>query len=296
MNIRPLVSRLRRHAAVSCGLLAVATMPFLSGCGGGSAGSGQPTVTNLSASGMAFSRTMTVTVNGSGLADTGIFMTVDGPCGPSTRSGAATDFQVQFTCQVIGVGTLSPRIRKANGDELGRVQVSVPQPQVSINVKQGDRTGTMVLELDAAAAPVSALNFITYVNNAFYSNTLFHRVLKNKIAQGGGYITGAVLKPATGAAIVLESNNGLKNLRGTIAMARTTAFNSATSQFYFNISDNPEFDYVSAEQPGYAVFGKLVSGLDVLDEIGKVDTFLNSVELQNLPSPEVFLTTALQIR
>jgi len=276
--------------------LALACALALSACGGGGGGRGEPTVTNLSASGIAYSRTMTVTASGSGLNDTGVFMTVDGPCGTPSRSGSATDSQVQFSCQVTGVGALSPRIRKSNGDELARVTVSVPLPQVSMAVRQGDRTGFMLVELDPAAAPVTALNFITYVNNAFYSNTLFHRVLAGKIAQGGGYSTGLVLKAGTAAPIALESNNGLRNLRGTIAMARTNAFNSATSQFYFNVSDNPEFDYVSAEQPGYAVFGRVVQGLEVLDEIGKVETKVVNSGLPSAPVTEVFVTTALQVR
>ena len=276
-------------------LLPLALVAALASCGGGS-GSGSSSVNNITASGLAYGRTMTVTVTGAGLDDPSLFMTVDGPCESVQRSGTALDNQVQFACTVIGVGDLSPRIRRANGDELARVTVNVPLPRFALNVQQGARAGIMVLELDPRAAPVSVANFVRYANLGFYRDTLFHRVITGKIAQGGGYTTGPTLKPATSGPIVLESRNGLKNVRGTIAMARTSVPDSATSQFFFNISDNPEFDYVSESQPGYAVFGYLISGLDVLDEIGKVDTRVVDATLLNVPIPEVALTSVLQIR
>ena len=268
---------------------------LLAGCGGGTGGGAA--VTTLSANGLAYTRTMTVTANGSGLNDPDLQMTVEGAsCINIARSTGSTDSQTQFTCTVQGVGLISPRIRKANGDELGRVTAAVPLPQVSMQVRQGTRSGVMVLEIDPQAAPVTALNFMTYVNAGFYRDTLFHRVLPGQIGQGGGYTTGPVLKPPTAGTIVLESANGLKNLRGTIAMARTDVPDSAQAQFYFNISDNPGFERVSDAQPGYAVFGKVVTGLDVLDEIGKVETRVFSAALQSLPVVDVVLTSALQTR
>ena len=246
-------------------LLALAAL--LASCGGGGGGGGSA-VTTLSASGMAYTRSMTVTVNGSGLADPDLFMTVEGaPCINVTRAANPTDFQTSFSCTVQGVGAISPRIRKANGDELARLSTTVPLPQVSMAVRQGARSGIMVVEIDPDVAPVTALNFMTYVNAGYYRDTLFHRVLSGQIAQGGGYTTGPVIKVPTAGPIVLESNNGQKNLRGTLAMARTDVPDSAQAQFYFNIIDNPEFDRVSDARPGYAVFGKIITGLEVLDEI-----------------------------
>ena len=268
---------------------------LLAACGGSS--DGGPAVTTLSASGLAYTRTMTVTANGSGLSAPDLQMTVEGaPCINVIRSAGATDSQTAFTCTLQGVGPVSPRIRKANGDELGRLSVSVPLPRVSMQVSQGALSGVMVIEIDPQAAPVTALNFMTYVNSGFYRDTLFHRVLPGQIGQGGGYTTGPVLKAPTAGTILLESANGLKNLRGTLAMARTDVPDSAQAQFYFNISDNPGFDRVSDAQPGYAVFGKVVTGLDVLDEIGKVQTRVFSPALQSLPVVDVVLTSALQIR
>ncbi len=289
-QLRSMNRRVRR-----CTLLAVTAL--LASCGGGGGGGGGAAVTTLSATGMAFTRSMTVTVNGSGLTDPDLFMTVEGaPCINVARAANPTDFQTSFSCTVQGVGAISPRIRKANGDELARLSTTVPLPQVSMAVRQGTRSGTLVVEIDPGVAPVTALNFMTYVNAGYYRDTLFHRVLAGQIGQGGGYTTGPVLKTPTAGPIVLESNNGQKNLRGTIAMARTEVPDSAQAQFFFNIKDNPEFDRVNDAQPGYAVFGKVITGLEVLDEIGKVPTFALSAALQNVPVPDVVLTSALQVR
>ncbi|MBC7941021.1 MAG: peptidylprolyl isomerase [Chitinophagaceae bacterium] len=275
--------------------LAGVLLPVLmAACGGGT--SGGAAVTTLSASGLAYGRSMTVTASGSGLNDSGLQMTVDGPCSNSTRSSGATDSQVQFTCTVDGVGMLSPRIRNALGEELARVTVTVPTPLVSVGVSQGAQSGTLVIELDPAAAPVTVSNFMAYVTAGFYRDTLIHRVVPGKLAQGGGYSAGPVPKPPTRGAIELESNNGLRNLRGTIAMARTSVPNSATSQFYLNISDNPEFDRVSDSDPGYAVFGRVLIGAAVLDEIGRVETRFLNAGLPELPLVDVVVTSVLQIR
>lgn len=276
--------------------LAAALTLLLTACGGGG-DDGEPTVTTISASGLAYTRTMTVTANGAGLTDPGLQMTVEGAsCVDIARSGTPTDFQVQFTCTVTGVGEISPRIRKADGRELGRVTTRVPLPQVSFAVRQGTRTGTLLLEIDPATAPLTAANFMRYVNAGFYRDTLFHRVVAGQLAQGGGYLTGPELKPPTHDPIPLETATALKNLRGTIAMARTSVPDSAQSQFYLNVIDNPDFDRVDDAQPGYAVFGRVVEGFETLDELGKVTTTFFSAALPSLPVEEVVLTSALQVR
>jgi peptidyl-prolyl cis-trans isomerase A (cyclophilin A) len=266
----------------------------MAGCGG--SGGGVPAVSSMSATTVSYGRTMTVTVFGTELADSAIDMIVEGPCGPVSRVGAGIDLQQQFTCKVSGLGPLIPRIRTPNNVELASLRLSVPTPQVSMAVTQGSRSGTYVVELDPVAAPASVDNFLAYVNAGFYRNTLFHRVISNFVVQAGGYIAGPSEKAPTLPAIVLESNNGLKNLRGSIAMARTEAFNSATAQFYINLVDNSDLDYFSAEKPGYAVFGKVVSGLDIVDEIGKVPTVVQSTALLNLPASNVVITAASQTR
>lgn len=142
-------------------------------------------------------------------------------------------------------------------------------PRVKLTTSKGD----IVLELDEAKAPVTVKNFISYVNSGFYNGTIFHRVISNFMIQGGGY-TKDFQKKATNAPIKNEANNGLSNVRGTIAMARTSDPNSATAQFFINVVDNKFLDYRSATMRGwgYAVFGKVIEGMKVVDTIRKVKT------------------------
>ncbi len=279
-------------------LAALVSLVTLSACGGG--GGNSPTVNNVTATNLRYGSNMTVTATGSGLDDLALTMTVAGACSNIQRSGAINEAQVTFTCRVTGVGQMEPEIRNEGGRVLGRVRVSVPTPQVSMVVRQGERSGTMVLELDPVATPITVNNFISYVASGFYTNTLFHRVISGRVAQGGGYTAGPVLKRNTLDPIALESNRGLSNLRGTIAMARTSFINSATTQFYFNLADNSDFDFIDGERAGYAVFGRIIAGLDVMDEIGKVETtsLTNAAgeEFPNLPQQSVVITSVTQIR
>ncbi len=135
--------------------------------------------------------------------------------------------------------------------------------------------GTVAIRLDYTRAPVSANNFMDYVQKNFYRNTLLHRIVQEPIAivQGGGFnLADGKIKP-TDPPIVLESNNGLSNVAGTIAMARTEIPNSATSQFYINVEDNRGLDYRSPAVPGYAVFGTVIAGLDVATRIMNLASF-----------------------
>ena len=131
--------------------------------------------------------------------------------------------------------------------------------------------GTIEIALDRNNAPITVENFVNYVNDGFFDGLCFHRILSTFMIQGGGFYPNATYKQA-GDPIQIESNNGLKNLRGTIAMARSSEPNSATSQFYINVKDNPDLDYPSFDGYGYTVFGTVVSGLDVVDEIKEVAT------------------------
>lgn len=134
--------------------------------------------------------------------------------------------------------------------------------------------GGFTVELDPDAAPVTVSNFLRYVDDGYYDGddgegaTIFHRVLSGFVAQGGGFTETS--QKATLAPIALESDNGLSNLRGTLAMARTNVPDSATSQFYVNLVDNTSLDYQDVDNPGYAVFGEVVSGMDTLDVIASV--------------------------
>jgi len=130
--------------------------------------------------------------------------------------------------------------------------------------------GNIEIELDSENAPVSVENFLRYVNEGFYDGTVFHRVISNFMIQGGGFNPDGSQKD-THDPIKLESDNGLKNLKGTIAMARTNVPDSATSQFFINVVDN-DFLNAAPGNDGYAVFGKVVSGMDVVDKIKSVKT------------------------
>ncbi|MHC4216344.1 MAG: peptidylprolyl isomerase, partial [Planctomycetota bacterium] len=147
-----------------------------------------------------------------------------------------------------------------------------PKPIASlVTVKIQTTMGDIVLELNKTKAPVTVKNFLAYTSQGSYNGTIFHRVIPNFMIQGGGLTPNMVKKP-TNAPIVLEASNGLKNARGTIAMARTGAPNSATNQFFINHKDNFNLDYRGASSPGYAVFGKVVSGMNVVDAIAAVPT------------------------
>ena len=133
--------------------------------------------------------------------------------------------------------------------------------------------GPMTLELDADNAPKTVENFLSYVSNGFYDGTIFHRVIKNFMVQGGGF-TADMEQKATQAPIENEANNGLKNARGTIAMARTQDPHSATAQFFINVQDNDFLNHTGENMQGwgYVVFGKVTDGEDVLDKIRCVQT------------------------
>ena len=136
--------------------------------------------------------------------------------------------------------------------------------------------GDIEIELDGKAAPVTVENFLTYVNMGFYDGLCFHRVMWGFVVQGGGFEPDGTYK-TTMEPIVIESDNGLSNVNGTIAMARSTEADSATSQFYFNIGDNTGLDYESEENPGYTVFGTVVSGMDVVMDIARTETGYHEV-------------------
>ena len=133
--------------------------------------------------------------------------------------------------------------------------------------------GRMTLELDADNAPKTVENFLSYVSSGFYDGTIFHRVINNFMVQGGGF-TADMEQKATQAPIENEANNGLKNARGTIAMARTQDPHSATAQFFINVQDNDFLNHTGENMQGwgYAVFGKVTEGEDVLDKIRCVQT------------------------
>lgn len=154
--------------------------------------------------------------------------------------------------------------------------------------------GDIVLELDAAKAPNSVENFLQYVRDGHYNGTIFHRVIDNFMAQGGGFTADLQQKP-TRAAIKNEANNGLSNLRGTVAMARTSDPHSAAAQFFINVVDNPRLDFVSEQNGftwGYTVFGKVVEGLETVDKIRAVETGPQGPFARDVPKTAVVIERA----
>ena len=147
--------------------------------------------------------------------------------------------------------------------------MSTTNPKVRIETSAGD----IVIELDAEKAPISTENFLGYVNDGFYTDTIFHRVIKDFMVQGGG-MNSDLSPKQTKAPIKNEADNGLSNDRGTVAMARTQIVDSATAQFFVNTVDNSFLNHQSPTPQGYgyAVFGKVVEGMDVVDAIREVKT------------------------
>ncbi|OZI32996.1 cyclophilin [Bordetella genomosp. 1] len=161
-------------------------------------------------------------------------------------------------------------------------------PRVKLHTNQGD----LVITLDAEKAPKTVENFLGYVKDGFYNGTVFHRVIDGFMIQGGGFEAGLKQKP-TKSPIENEANNGLKNDKYTVAMARTSDPHSATAQFFINVGDN-DFLNFTAPTPngwGYAVFGKVTEGTDVVDKIKGVKTGNNGFH-QNVPKEDVIIEKA----
>jgi cyclophilin family peptidyl-prolyl cis-trans isomerase len=159
-------------------------------------------------------------------------------------------------------------------------------PRVALKTSMGE----IVLELNAEKAPETVKNFLAYVKKGHYNGTIFHRVMSNFMIQGGGFDADMKEKP-TGATIQNEANNGLKNETYTVAMARRPDPHSASAQFFINVKDNAMLDYPGQDGWGYAVFGKVIKGTDVVEKIKAVPTG-NSGYHQNVPTTPVVIESA----
>ena len=165
-------------------------------------------------------------------------------------------------------------------------------PQVELHIAG---MGVITIELDAEKAPKSAANFLAYVNKGHYDRTIFHRVIDGFMIQGGGFEPGMTQKP-TDAPIDNEANNGLKNDKYTVAMARTQAPHSATAQFFINVADNAFLNHTapSLQGWGYAVFGKVVKGTEIVDQIRGVKTGRNGFH-DDVPKEDVVIEKAVAL-
>ena len=261
---------------------------LLAACGG-SAGF-TPTVTAVQTQSLMYGSTASIYVGGNDLRASMVADLGTGCTSPSFSSNSSPSLAL-LTCQVKTTGSLPLKISTADGQVIYQGTLTVPNPQVQLTTSKGN----IVLELDPGKAPITVDNFLAYVKAGFYSNTIFHRVIPGFVVQGGGYTSGMVQQTGLKSPIALESDNGLKNLRGTLAMARTSAPASASSQFFVNLVDNAFLDYKDASNPGYAVFGKVVQGLDVVDTIAQEATGTVS-GFENVPLSDVTLTKASQIK
>jgi cyclophilin family peptidyl-prolyl cis-trans isomerase len=261
----------------------------LLGCGGGN---GDP-VTGVSASNLKYTGALSavnLTLTGNAL---------DNPVKVSANKTSCTVFAATSATSRAAQCILSlPTTRKvdivvtSNSDYvLYTTTLTAPAPQVTLKTTLGD----VVMELDSVAAPITVKNFLSYVNQnpSFYKDTLFHRVIAGFMAQGGGFTTGMVQKTGLSPAIALESQNGLQNVRGSVAMARTSAADSATAQFFVNLVDNAFLNYSSSSSPGYAVFGKVISGMNVIDSMATQPTHTVGSN-QNVPITDITITSATQ--
>lgn len=259
---------------------------IVSGCGGSTGF--PPTITGVKVASLMYGHTATIYLGGKDLRSTLLVESNKACTSPSFASSSTTDTLV-LNCNVLAVGDLPLTIKAADGSVVYSTTLSVPKPQVTLFTSKGNIT----LELDPNTAPISTNNFLSYVSKGFYGSTLFHRVIAGFVIQGGGYTTGMNKKTSLYNPIALESNKGLSNLRGTLAMARTNAANSATSEFFINLVDNLFLDYKDANSPGYAVFGTVIQGMDVVDAIAAEPTGINN-GYTDVPLADVTISLALQ--
>lgn len=178
-------------------------------------------------------------------------------------------FSFALAVMVLFLAMLSNAQQDSTKKNVALAKVAKPNPIVAMKTS----LGTIKIELFEDKAPITVHNFLTYVDEKFYDSTVFHRVIKGFMIQGGGFqATDPIRQKKTHAPIKNESANGLKNTRGTLAMARTNDPNSATSQFFINVVDNNSLNRGAADPSGYAVFGKVIEGMEVVDKIRDVKT------------------------
>jgi peptidyl-prolyl cis-trans isomerase A (cyclophilin A) len=293
-RIHPLRSRL---ALTAC---AAGLSALLAACGGGGGGATENRVASVSAvtadTPPSYDNLATFSVSGANL-DLGVTASATGCTGPAVLAGG-TATAMKVTCTPSRDGEITVSLNTTTGTLLKSTAFIVPKPQVRMTTSAGN----LLIELEPAKAPITVKNFLAYVQDGFYVNTVFHRIISTFMAQGGGFNFGTTYtaKPATRPAIVLEKTTatGLSNTAKTIAMARTPAPDSATSQFFINLVDNAFLNAQgSADGNGYAVFGTVVSTTDVnsdatLTALKAVQVVSNGSELSLPLSPPVITAVA----
>jgi len=293
-STQPLRSRL---ALTAC---AVGLCALLAACGGGGGGATENRVASVTAVTAdtlpSYDAVTTFSVAGANL-DLGVTASATGCTGPAVVAGG-TATAIKVTCTPSRDGEITLSLSTTTGTLLKSTSFNVPKPQVRMTTS----AGTLLIELEPAKAPITVKNFLAYVQEGFYVNTVFHRIISTFMAQGGGFNFGTTYtaKPATRPAIVLERTTatGLSNTAKTIAMARTSAPDSATSQFFINLVDNAFLNAQgSADGNGYAVFGTVVTTTDVnsdatLTALKAVQVVSNGSEVSLPLSPPVITAIA----
>lgn len=294
---------------------ALGALPLLVACGGGGGGGGDtpapsvaPVVTTASVGAPRYAQPLLLTLNGTNL-DQALTVT-SAACASPVRSTTAPNISTAttayYTCTVSGVGAQQFAIARASdGVSIGSAAYTVPVPQVTMTVNNGAGvSGTFVLTLSPQQAPITVTNFLSYVNSGFYNNSIFHRYSANFVLQAGGYDAGVTTavrptKKPTSPNIVLEDNVGLSNTALTVAMARTSVPNSANSEFFINLRDNLFLNRTgdADSQRGYAVFGSVTSGADVVTSMTTAPcTPASLIGSECLPIPNLVITSATQSR
>lgn len=250
----------------------------LASCGGGQGGG-----TDITHGTLKYGNLSSFTVTGPNL-DKGITLTATGCTGVAEVLETVTAERRDFTCTPMRAGPMTVTVI-GGGTVLRTISTSVPLPQMTIQTSLGD----IVVEMYPGNAPLAVASVVQYVAEGFYTNLIFHRVISDFVIQGGGF-TEALTQPTTRAPIKLEMPNGLSNVRGAVAMARTGVADSATSQFFINTVDNVVLDTVNG---GYAVFGKVIAGMETVDAIKVVPTRTVGA-LDDVPLTPVFIKGVVQ--
>ena len=208
-------------------------------------------------------------------------------CSTLKQVQSSNPLYLAYSCTTNGSGSMVFTAKDASGNVLVSKTFNIPNPQVTMVTN----LGTVVFDLNPNAAPITVNNFLAYVNSGFYNNLIFHRVIPGFVVQAGGFTSGMNPVNPSYQAITLETPNGLSNTMGTLAMARTSDPNSATSQFFVNLVDNSSsLDYQNSTNPGYAVFGSVSSGMAVINQIAAVPTTTVG-SYSNVPTNDVFITS-----
>ena len=284
-------------------LLIAPLLALLSACGGGGDSTGSTSLAIVTSAGVSaprYGQTLLLTLNGS-LLDSGIAVASPG-CRNITRSTTAPNISTAATAyysctpSTLGAQTFTVT-RTLDNAVLTTAPFTVPAPQVTMTVSNGAGVaGSMVITLAPDRAPVTVDNFLGYVNSSFYNGTIFHRVIAGFVIQGGGLVPGSplpTLKTPTQSAIVLETAGGLNNVQWSIAMARTSVLNSATSQFFINLVNNVTLD-PNAGSAGYAVFGNVSANTALVSAIVAAPCQTGTGISECLPNPTMVITAAAQ--